>query len=251
MNIIVLQGINGHVGTSSICAALTYSLCKIDIRAIAIDAALYSRGAAMSNYFAFEPDSSCDWTDAVTKHKSLSNQKNANNIVYCYSTNVYFAPLKGNCDRQFDKDSAKTLAASLHETLSNTKGIDFAIIDAGVRGNYFANAMAEYADMLITVCEADGNCLNRINDTKVMDNEYLLLNKVARNSKLMNDIVTLLRESKLKNVILNADISYDETVMSAFLYETPYPRYLSIAAASLDIEKLMFEIILISNTVNG
>ena len=39
MNIIVLQGINGHVGTSSVSAALAYSLNKINIKTIVLDGA--------------------------------------------------------------------------------------------------------------------------------------------------------------------------------------------------------------------
>ena len=86
---------------------------------------------------------------------------------------------------------------------------------------------------------------------RIEDNEYLLLNKVTRKSKIMTDIVLLLRESKIKNSLLNSDISYDESVMNSFLYDMPYPRYFSVSSASLDTEKVMFEIILICNAVNG
>ena len=146
---------------------------------------------------------------------------------------------------------ADELASDLVTTLNNTQGIEFAIIDAGQRNSSFARAIAAKAHMAITILEAEGNSLNRLNEIEIEDNEYLLLNKVTRKSKIMTDIVLLLRESKIKNSLLNSDISYDESVMNSFLYDMPYSRYFSVSSASLDTEKVMFEIILICNAVNG
>jgi cellulose biosynthesis protein BcsQ len=251
MNIIVLQGINGHVGTSSVSAALAYSLNKINIKTIVLDGAFENRGATVCSLFANDDtQTSYGWYDAVHNHKSLSNQKNKSNVVFSYEGGVLFAP-KGKSFELLGLKEADELASDLVTTLNNTQGIEFAIIDAGQRNSSFARAIAAKAHMAITILEAEGNSLNRLNEIEIEDNEYLLLNKVTRKSKIMTDIVLLLRESKIKNSLLNSDISYDESVMNSFLYDMPYPRYFSVSSASLDTEKVMFEIILICNAVNG
>ena len=64
MKIVLVQGINGNVGTSSVSAALAHSCTLIDKKSLVVDANLKKAEPQLATFFNLEKDS-FGWSDAL------------------------------------------------------------------------------------------------------------------------------------------------------------------------------------------
>lgn len=243
MKLIVMQGLNHNVGTSSVAAAITYSIAKLGKTTVCIDANTDAMGNSISNLFGLEECKS-GWLNAMENGSSLINDFNEAPVFYQYEEKAFFVSL-GKLDEKVDSLRANSLISPLLDQLSKYEQIDYLIVDAGIKGNTLAKAFCSHADMVLTVLFPDGNCLLRLNSSNVEENEYLVVNALIKKSTIMNDVNLLLQSSAYKSSFLRHSISFDESVMNAYMRQMPVSRFLQISVATLDIEKILIDIMLI------
>lgn len=238
-----MQGLNHNVGTSSIAASITYSLAKLGKTTVCIDANTDAMGNSISNLFGIEECKS-GWLNAMENGSSLVNDFNEAPVFFQYEEKAFFVSL-GKLDENVDSLRANTLISPLLDQLSKYDQIDYLVIDAGIKGNPLAKAFCSHANIVLTILFPDGNCLLRLNSSNIEENEYLVINALIKKSATMNDVNLLLQNSAYKSSFLRHSISFDESVMSAYMRQMPVSRFLQISVASLDIEKILIDIMLI------
>ena len=247
MKIIALSGLTSHVGCSSVCAALAYSMSMLTKFCLCTEARFNLDRPTLSPFFGVE-DSDCGYLKARKNHLEFDSQELKSPILFKVSDTLYYLNQgtledSNNQEISFEQHNAQDLASSLIDSLHKNTALDFAFIDVGTVDNDFKKTLVEKADVDLTIIEADSNCLVRLNNATLRNRQLLLINKVIQSSQSMNNVVLLLQNSKLKDKILNAEICFDESVLSANLNQAPFTRFFPVSSSTDDIERLCFEII--------
>ncbi len=241
MYFICLQGLSSFAGTSSVAAALGYSLSKNGFRTLCIDGYhdyLKNRSSTTDLLFNLE-DSNEGWFEVIKGTRTAPK-------LMKYEDRCYYLPF-GQKGDVYNPELSDEYVQGLFSLCRSLTKLDYVIIDAGVRSSLFARAAARHSDLALSLMTAEGNCLSIYDNAVINSNEYLVFNKFILKSTVMNDIELLVRNSPYAGRFLSSTISYDEIVMQSFLQQMPVTRYLPVCAASNAIERLMFEIIYICN----
>lgn len=241
---ICLQGLTGFIGTSSIGSALSYSFAKNGWNTLCVDGYhdyLANRSSSTNILYNLESNTK-GWFD------NLCSQDSDLNLLK-FSDKCYYLPF-GNSTKHYDEKKASEYISQLKNKISQYSKLDYVIVDAGVKNSAFAAAIEQESDVIITVMEAEGNCISIFEEQDIKDNEYLVLNKFVLTSTVMNDVEMMIRNSDYGKNFLKTTIKYDESVMQSFLHQMPVTRYMPISVASNDIEKLMFDIVFISSNTD-
>ncbi len=241
MFFICLQGLSGFAGTSSVAAALGYSLSKNGYRTLCIDGYHdYLKNRSSTTDLLFNLETATEgWFEMVKGRCSTPK-------LLKYEDRCYYLPF-GQKGDIYNPQLSLEYVQGLFEHCRSLKKLDYVIIDGGIRGSEFAKAAARLSDLAISLMLAEGNSLSIYDSAVINSNEYLTFNKFVLKSTVMNDIELLVRNSPYAHRFLNSTISYDEIVMQSFLQQMPVTRYLPVCAASNAIERLMFEIIYLLN----
>ncbi|WP_281071517.1 cellulose synthase operon protein YhjQ/BcsQ [Succinivibrio dextrinosolvens] len=241
---ICLQGLTGFIGTSSIASALGYSFSKNGWNSLCVDGYhdyLAKRSSSTNILYNLESNTK-GWFDNLCCQDSELN-------LLKFADKCYYLPF-GNSSEHYDEKKALEYIRQLKAKISQYSKLDYIIVDAGVKNSVFASAMEKESDVIITLMEAEGNCISIFEEQEIKDNEYLVLNKFVLNSTVMNEVEMMIRNSDYGRNFLKTSIKYDESVMQSFLHQMPVTRYMPISVASNDIEKLMFDIVFISSNTD-
>lgn len=241
---ICIQGLTGFIGTSSIFSALGYSFAKNGWNSLCVDGYhdyLANRSSSTNVLYNLENNTKGWFDNLCSKNSELNILK--------FTDKCYFLPF-GNSAELYDKKKTSEYISQLKQKLSQYSKLDYVIVDAGVKNSVFASAIAKESDVIITVMEAEGNCISIFEEQDIKGNEYLVLNKFVLNSSVMNEVEMMIRNSDYGKNFLKTTIKYDESVMQSFLQQMPVTRYMPISVASNDIEKLMFDIVFISTNTD-
>lgn len=244
---VVLQGLNHFTGVSSIAAAMTYSLSKQGLKTVCIDADNSKNSVSASLLFGLDRQN-YGFLDAL-KDNTLNRENQS--LLYKYTENAYFIPFGSAHELINSKESCIATAKALIKSLEQFKAIDFLIIDAGNRESLFAKALSSFSTMTVTVIESEQNSLIRLNSIDVQDNEYFLVNKMVAASRIMNDVFLLMKKSNVGNCILNSAVEFDESVIDANMHQAPFTKFLPISASTNELERILFDIILICKKVGA
>lgn len=240
MKIVLVQGINGNVGTSSVSAALAHSCTLIDKKSLVVDANLKKAEPQLATFFNLEKDS-FGWSDALLQQ---TFDKNAPSFVYHYENQCYLMPLGKAQDLDLSKSNA--IADKLIFKLKQLQKLDYIFIDGGIRGNELGCSLTDKVDLVLSLLKPDGNSAFRLNYMDpLLEHEFLLINDFNLKSKLNYDLKDLYQVSPFKAQLLKSTITYDECMLQSLIRQMPITKYLPISASSLDIQKLLFELILI------
>ena len=244
MNVVLLQGINHGVGTSSIGAAISWALGVHNYTTLFVNAADENCQYCTDALMGIKSDNSSikGWTDYISKE----NVNQDLNLYQC-ADKCFYLPYGTGHGSVTAKDSVKSI---IHR-ISELNKLDFVIVDGGVRSSTMAKAFCSFCDLCISVTLADANCMLRLNETTPYDHEYFLINRFMMKSTVMNSIELLLRKSPLGKNFFNYVIQYDESMNRAFMEMMPVTRFLPIASSAKNIEKLMVDLILIEDLING
>ena len=183
------------------------------------------------------PKCSEGWLDTV--HRTKDAAETSFSLLKA-SENCYYLPQGKSRDRVTEKD-----ARILIGNLAKLSKPDYAVVDAGIRGTPSAMEFAQQSSMTVTVIECESNCLFRLNQTKLLQGEYLLINRFMMKSEVMKDIELILRKSSFGDSVLRYTVQYDECMIRSFMQMMPVTRFLPISSAARSIEKLMIDVLTI------
>ena len=247
MKTILIQGINANVGASTIASAITYQLSELGKTAVLIDANTNQQANSVSLLLGVSPEKqNTGWINDLTKNSS--NLSTLSGCFYKYENNSFCIPL-GSIDA-LDREYLPELADNLLALLFKQKNIDYLIIDAGERNNHLAAHLSSSSDIIFTVVEADGNCVQRLNSIQPAYNEFFIINKLNSYSQASLDIQSLLLNSKLKQSFIKTAIPFDESVVSSYMNLMPFNRFLKISSASLQLEKIIMELFIMCRDID-
>ncbi|MGN0916464.1 MAG: cellulose synthase operon protein YhjQ/BcsQ [Succinivibrio sp.] len=237
MKFITLQGINRNVGTSSICATLSYCLSGLDKKVLCVDADMMSKASSISALFGLDAPKA-SWLDQSSRSDNSAGDDNYK--IYCYQGNCYFLPKGEALTADFDPVQ---IADSLFARIEKLKSLDYVLIDGGMRSLGLTTELAKKSDIAITLVECTAASLLDVNSISVSDNEFLLINKMIQSSSAMDQVQILYRNSSLKDCFFKDCIPFDESVIASGLNQMPLNRYLPISSPSSTIERIAFDIV--------
>ena len=249
MKTILIQGINANVGTSTIASAITYQLSELGKTAVLIDANMNQQANSVSLLLGVAPEKqNTGWINNLTENSS--NSSAVDGCFYHYENNSFCIPLGSLEILERKRESLPHLADKLLSFLNSQENIDYLIIDAGIKNNPLAKHLSSLSDIMFTVLEADGNCVQRLNSSKTSYNEFFIINKLNNYSQSSLDVQSLLLNSKLKQSFIKTAIPFDESVVSAYMNLMPFNRFLKISSASLQLEKIIMELFIMCKDID-
>lgn len=251
MKTILIQGINANVGTSTIASAITYQLSELGKTAVLVDANINQQENSVSLLLGVAPEKQIlGWVNNLTENSS--NSSAVDGCFYHYENNSFCIPLGSLeiLERERVRESLPQLADKLLAFLNSQENIDYLIIDAGIKNNLLAKHLSSLSDIIFTVLEADGNCVQRLNSSNTAYNEFFIINKLNNYSQSSLDIQSLLLNSKLKQSFIKTAIPFDESVVSSYMNLMPFNRFLKISSASLQLEKIIMELFIMCKDID-
>lgn len=247
MKTILIQGINANVGSSTIASAITYQLSELGKTTVLIDANINQQANSVSLLLGVSPEKqNTGWINNLTKNSS--EQSSLSECFYKYENNSFCIPL-GSIDA-LGRESLPELADKLLALLCTQKNIDYLIIDAGIKNSPLAAHISSSSDIVFTVVEADGNCVQRLNSIQPAYNEFFIINKLNSYSQASLDIQSLLLNSKFRQSFIKTAIPFDESVVSSYMNLMPFNRFLKISSASLQLEKIIMELFIMCKDID-
>lgn len=205
----VFQGIREGVGCTTIAASVSWHLSRFRQRVFATAVA----GAI----------------DGFRSVYNLPTNSENDNISTIWSYNerlVLFCP-----NQQTTTPPRQTIKALIESILD--KGYSDTVVDVGHICSAETKVWLSYADVVITVCQADHNTLLRLSQYKPTDNEFLLLNKVEGNSEAARMATRHIRELKhLSDKVLSLVVPQDEYVAQASFMNGPVVQLAAFAESA-------------------
>lgn len=245
MKLITLQGINKGVGTSSIAAAVAYTLARLGKPTLAVDGDCFSDAGCLGNFFGI-PKQERGWPQGMMDGMGLANTADMN-VLYRYADNCFY--LAGGAVPR-NTECSKVVGDLLGE-LDTLAKLDYVIVDAGFRQTAQAQAFAARSDLALTVMACDGGSLYKLSDSEIADNEFLLINKLMTSSRVERDVQEMLRGSEWARHFIKNGIAFDEVMMESLMQQQPISRFLPVSSPAADIEKTVFELIRLCDFADG
>lgn len=226
MKSIVIQGFTEHCGTTSIVASLAWSLSKVRSPIFLVNA---NKNDSDIEYLLNVDKQSSGWYD---------NPQSFNNAFHI-DLDLFLIPFGTTQILEKETEAKISLLKQRIEQINPC----YALVDAGVRNKLFSSNFVKNADLVITIVEPDSNNINKLKKITLGDNEFILINKYDSRSKIFSENEKELRKF-FNNKILEQQIQIDEFMNEAFHRHQPISRYLSFAASSVELEKVIIDIIL-------
>ncbi len=242
MKIIVFQGLQNGVGTSSICSATAYDLSKLGHCVLCLDADFLHMHSVLDCIFNIDHKGD-GWIQMAMEGKSVVSYP----LYLVDDCNFIPRGQRVFCAKE-------PLAAIIQNAISAIKQlerVDFVLIDAGVCGSSTSQCLQTLADLVITVVCPDTSSLISLDECVLSDNEFIVLNKLLNASNVMRDVCMMLHHSALSEHVLKERIAFDEMVMKSLLKRQPFTRYVPQCSSSSDIRKLSFRLIEMCHLQNG
>lgn len=229
MSIIGLQGIRGGVGTTSITAGLAWALHQQGEQVLIVD-------MCQSNQLFLHFNGAMNWANGWARAQLDQQPWQQAALRYAQGLDLLpFGPLSLAEYQQWQQHHSPLTWFNDLATLINNGKYDWILLDIP------ANAPASFSpcfsclDGLLTVVTADANNHIRLHQRARQEKEYLLLNQLASNSRLQQDLQQYWRQH-LPNILPLA-IHRDEAMAEALAVKQPTGEYspLSLTADELKV----------------
>ncbi len=234
MKIIVFQGIHSGVGTSSLCAALSFDLSRLGHCVLCVDADIQSLHSALECIFNVEHKEN-GWIEMAKDMKPIASYP-----IYIIDSCNFIPRGSSSPDA---KDELAAIIQNAVAAFKELKGADYVFIDAGVRGSVASQELSLLADMVLTVACPDSSSLIRLDECELKNNEFIVLNKLLNGSNVMREVCMMLDHSAISAHLLKQRISFNELVMQSLLMRQPFTRLVPQCSAAGEIRKLSFKLI--------
>ena len=130
------------------------------------------------------------------------------------------------------------LIQSLIQSIQH-KGYSDIVVDIGHDASAEADAWRSYADVLITVCEADHNALMRFTKYRPAHNEFVLINKAEGDSEAIRTATRRIRElAHLSDKVLSFVVPRDEFAAQSSFMNGPVVQLAAFAESARVISAL-------------
>lgn len=247
MNIIVVQNLSMHAGSTSLAASLSWALGERNLKTLVIEATADDVG--VSRLLGVGSIDEGWLTTDMNPVQILSS-------VYKVSDNCFVIPSgvsKGSLLFSSDDKSLRLRISVLLEAIRLVKSkFDYVVIEVGQRSSFVSQSLVEIANVCLTMFEPDGCNLVKLNAITPKENEFFCLSKCDSRSATMANVASLIRNSNLADKILPSGILFDEFAAEAFLHLLPVTKYASFSSYASSVERIMTEVILYTtkNEVN-
>lgn len=238
MNIIVVQNLSMHAGSTSLAASLAWSLGERNLKTLVIEATADDVGVSRLLGVGSIDEG---WLTADMDPKQILSS------VYRVSDNCFVIPSGTSNDSShlsLDDQSLRLRISFLLEAIRLVKSkFDYVVIEVGQRSSPVSQSLVAVANVCLTMFEPDGCNLVKLNTLTPKENEFFCLSKCDSRSATMANVATLIRNSNLADKILPSGILFDEFAAEAFLHLLPVTKYASFSSYASSVERIMTEII--------
>lgn len=231
MAIIGLQGLRGGVGTTSITAALGWSLQQLGESVLVVDA---SPDNLLRLNFNIDFAQNGGWARAL-----LDNQ-NWHDAAWQYTTSLDVLPFGQLLPEERDAFSSFEVALGHFrhslETLQSSGHYRWVLVDLPHGYHTLTRRLLSQIDNVLTIVKPDINCHTRLHQQTLPSPPHILVNDLLVESLLQDDIYQLWRQSQRS--MLPIVIHRDEALAEASAMKQPLGEYRPGALAAQEVMTL-------------
>ncbi|MGP3590681.1 cellulose biosynthesis protein BcsQ [Vagococcus sp. WN89Y] len=226
-----IQGIRGGVGTTSITAALAWSLQALGESVLVIDACpenllrlSFNIDFAQSNGWARALLDGHDWRDAGMRYTSLLDILPFGQLTASEAENLPAQPAMLN------------QLTAIVRTLQSQSHYQWVLIDLPHGFSSLTRPFIELCDHTLTVIKPDTNCHVRLHQQPLPTDTWLLVNDLRLGSQIQDDLWQVWLQSQRH--MLPVSIHRDEAVAECMAAKQPLGEYRSDALAAEEVMTL-------------
>lgn len=230
MTILGLQGIRGGVGTTSITAALAWSLQLLGESVLVIDACPDN---LLRLSFNVDFDSRSGWARAVLDGQDWRNAGMR------YTSQLDILPFGQLTAIEWDsihQHDVLNLPGSLLQTLKTQQQYHWVLIDLPHDFSPLARQFVAACDHVFTVIKPDINCHIRLHQQPLPAGSHILINDLRIGSQLQDDLWQVWLQTQTR--ILPTTIHRDEALAECLASKQPLGEYRSDSLAAEEMVTL-------------
>lgn len=231
MSILALQGIRGGVGTTSVAAALPWSLNMLDETVLIVDG---SPDNLLRLFF------NVDFSRQEGWGRALLDGRDWRSAAWRYTKHLDLLPFgqlhPDERDAALYGESTLGAFSEAITTLKQSGHYQWILFDVPYGSAPLSRALLALADHTLTVVNADTNCHVRLHQQPLPPDAHILLNDLRVGSKLQDDLLQIWLQSQ--RAMLPIYLHRDEALAECMAAKQPLGEYRADSLAAEEINTL-------------